>query len=144
MDRGAGRCVGRRGTGACAQPTGHGVFAKLAAILRVGAVAIAATQLCAVPHAAAAPLQPVAVASVAPPTLDGAVSRKVHGSAGTFDLPLSSLPANPTVEPRQGASAPIVFTFDKPVTAAIRVGDGGAGGRLARRPSRGNDEAVCR
>jgi hypothetical protein len=72
-----------------------------------------------VPPVVAATLQANAVAvSVAPPTLVGAVSRKVHSAAGTFDLTLSLNPAAPTVEPRQGATATIVFTFDKPVTAA--------------------------
>ncbi len=51
------------------------------------------------------------------PTLSGAVSRKVHGAAGTFDLALASDPANPTVEPRSGPAHTIVFTFNKTVTA---------------------------
>ena len=50
------------------------------------------------------------------PTLVSAVSRKVHGVAGTFDLPLSSTMASPTTEPRAGPYA-IVLTFDKPVIA---------------------------
>jgi hypothetical protein len=53
-----------------------------------------------------------------PPTLAGAVSRKVHGSAGTFDLPLALVPTNPTTEPRQGPAQSIVFTFDKAITGA--------------------------
>jgi len=57
------------------------------------------------------------------PTLQSAVSRRVHGTAGTFDLPLSlvtppNLNHNPTTEPRQGPAQTIVFTFDKPVNAA--------------------------
>jgi len=53
------------------------------------------------------------------PLLQGAVSRKVHGAAGTFNLPLTLTPiTNPTTEPRQGPAQTIVFTFDKPVTAA--------------------------
>jgi uncharacterized protein (DUF1800 family) len=51
------------------------------------------------------------------PTMTGAVSRKVHGAAGSFDLSLASDPANPTVEPRSGPTHTIVFTFNKPVTA---------------------------
>jgi hypothetical protein len=48
------------------------------------------------------------------------VSRKVHGSAGTFDLPLSLVDIhNPTTEPRQGPAQTIVFTFDKPISAAM-------------------------
>ncbi|MEO8302743.1 MAG: CAP domain-containing protein [Betaproteobacteria bacterium] len=51
------------------------------------------------------------------PSLVGAASRKVHGGAGTFDLALSNVPANPTTEPRSSAVQHlIVFTFDKPVT----------------------------
>ena len=49
-----------------------------------------------------------------------AASRKVHGGAGTYDLPLASTPGNPTVEPRSGGAGgdhTIVFTFSKPVTA---------------------------
>ena len=56
---------------------------------------------------------------VAPaPVLQGAASRKVHGAAGTFDLPLSLISTNPTTEPRQGPSQSVVFTFDKPVNGA--------------------------
>jgi hypothetical protein len=70
-----------------------------------------------------------------PPSLVSAVSRKVHGSAGTFDLPLSLVvpPAvnhNPTTEPRQGPAQTIVFTFDKAITgatAAIAEGTATAG-----------------
>jgi hypothetical protein len=43
----------------------------------------------------------------------------VHGTAGTFNLPLSLLATNPTTEPRQGPTFAIVFTFDKPVTAGV-------------------------
>jgi hypothetical protein len=46
------------------------------------------------------------------------VSRKVHGAAGTFDLPLSEVATNPTTEPRQGPSHTIVFSFSNTVTAA--------------------------
>ena len=58
-----------------------------------------------------------------PPSLVGAVSRKTHGAAGVFDLPLSLVvpPAvnhNPTTEPRQGPTHTIVFDFGKPITAA--------------------------
>ena len=52
------------------------------------------------------------------PVLQSAISRKVHGAAGTFDLPLSALVTNPTTEPRQGPAQTIVFTFDRPVNAA--------------------------
>ena len=49
------------------------------------------------------------------PGSTGVASRKVHGSAGTFDLPLALTPLNPTTEPRQGPLHTIVFTFDKAV-----------------------------
>jgi uncharacterized protein (TIGR03118 family) len=57
------------------------------------------------------------------PSLASAVSRRTHGAAGTFDVPLSlSVPAtvnhNPTTEPRQGPAQTIVFTFDKPIASA--------------------------
>jgi sugar lactone lactonase YvrE len=50
------------------------------------------------------------------PVLTGVMSRKVHGAAGTFDLPLALAPDNPTTEPRQGPAQTVVFAFDKPVT----------------------------
>lgn len=52
------------------------------------------------------------------PTLASAASRKVHGSAGTFDLPLSAVTTNPTTEPRQGPSQTIVMTFEQSISAA--------------------------
>ncbi len=52
-----------------------------------------------------------------PPALGSVVSRRVHGGAGTYDLPLASAPGNPSTEPRQGPTHTIVFTFDKTVTA---------------------------
>ncbi len=51
------------------------------------------------------------------PGTTGVASRKVHGGAGTFDLPLVLTPLNPTTEPRQGPTHTIVFTFDKPVVS---------------------------
>jgi len=58
-------------------------------------------------------------ASVAsPPVFASAVSRKVHGGAGTFNLPLSTVVTNPTTEPRQGPAQTIVLTFNKAITAA--------------------------
>jgi len=50
------------------------------------------------------------------PVFLGAASRKVHGAAGTFDLPLSAVTTNPTTEPRQGPSVNLVFHYDKPMT----------------------------
>ena len=68
----------------------------------------------------------IAVTTGAPPTPPGLVaasSRRVHGAAGTFDLPLSlvappNINHNPTTEPRQGPAQTIVFTFDKAITGA--------------------------
>jgi hypothetical protein len=51
------------------------------------------------------------------PVLVGVVSRKVHGAAGTFNLPLGNVASNPTTEPRVGPTQTIVFTFDSVVTA---------------------------
>jgi len=57
-------------------------------------------------------------ALVAAPAFQSALSRRVHGAAGTFDLPLASVVTNPTTEPRQGPAQTIVFTFDKPISSA--------------------------
>jgi hypothetical protein len=51
------------------------------------------------------------------PRLASVASRKVHGAAGAFDLPLALATASPTTEPRTGPAHTIVFTFDKPVVA---------------------------
>jgi hypothetical protein len=58
-----------------------------------------------------------------PPVVTGIVARKVHGSVGTFDLPLTfttppTVNHAPTTEPRQGPAHQIVFTYDKPLNAA--------------------------
>lgn len=50
-----------------------------------------------------------------PPEIISAASRKAHGNAGAFELPLSGLPGNPTTEPRTGPAQTIVVTFDKAV-----------------------------
>lgn len=63
------------------------------------------------------PLQPVPDANS--PVFQSAVSSKVHGAAGTFNLALSAVPTNPTTEPRQGPTQTVVCTFDKPITAAV-------------------------
>jgi streptogramin lyase len=64
----------------------------------------------------------VARITIPPPVLQSAVSRKVHGSAGTFDLPLSLVDIhNPTTESRQGTFATIVMTFDAAITSASAV-----------------------
>jgi hypothetical protein len=52
-------------------------------------------------------------------TLTGAASRKKHGSAGDFDLPLVLSPAaNSTVEPRVDGPTNIIYTFNRDVAAA--------------------------
>ena len=59
------------------------------------------------------------IRSSAPPVLQTVGSRKVHG-AGTFDLALGLVTANPTTEPRSGGVSgnhTIVFTFDQLVTS---------------------------
>lgn len=75
------------------------------------------------------------------PVFLGAASRKVHGGAGTFNLPISPVTTSPTVEPRQGPAQSIVFTFDKVVTAATAAITEGAG--VAGTPTlSGNDVIV--
>jgi T5SS/PEP-CTERM-associated repeat protein len=51
------------------------------------------------------------------PAITGAVSRKTHGSAGTFDLALA-LGSTVSVEPRKDGPTTIVFTFSKSIAAA--------------------------
>ena len=59
--------------------------------------------------------------------LQAASSRKVHGGAGAFDLPLSLVALNPTTEPRQSLTATVVFTFNKPIqSATVMVTEGSA------------------
>jgi hypothetical protein len=72
----------------------------------------------AVANACNAANESVQVSSAVAPALVSAASRKVHGVAGTFDLPLSAVAANPTTEPRIGPAQTIVFTFDKAIAAA--------------------------
>jgi len=60
----------------------------------------------------------VLVSAAVTPAFVSAVSRKVHGVAGTFDLPLSAVATNPTTEPRSGPAQTIVFTFDKAIAGA--------------------------
>lgn len=62
--------------------------------------------------------------------ITGAASRKAHGGAGTFDLPLSLVATNPSTEPRMagaGGSHTIVITFNHPpVSGAVAVTEGAA------------------
>lgn len=79
------------------------------------------------------------------PVLASVASRKVHGAAGPFDLPLSTVVPpvvnhNPTTEPRLGPAQTIVFTFDKPVNAAnVNVSEGTA---IAAAPTFSGNEVV--
>jgi hypothetical protein len=64
---------------------------------------------------------PTATASLtvlATPLLVSAGSRRIHGAAGTFDLPLSLTPTSPTIEPRRGPTQTIVLSFDRPISSA--------------------------
>ena len=61
--------------------------------------------------------------------LQARLSRKAHGAAGSFDLPLDLAPANPTTEPRSGGAGgnhTIVFRFDKAVTGGTASVTSGA------------------
>ncbi len=63
----------------------------------------------------------------ASPALQSVVSRRVHGAAGTFDLPLSAIPTAPSTEPRIGPAQTLVFAFDKPIQGAtVTVTEGTA------------------
>ncbi len=68
------------------------------------------------------------IATAQTPVLKSAASRKLHaGSAGSLDLPLLLTPSNPTTEPRTGATAAVVMTFDRVITgASVAVTEGGA------------------
>ena len=77
----------------------------------------------------------VATRVIAPPLSPSAavmMTERVHGAAGPFDLVMSTVTPpnvnhNPTTEPRQGPNHNVVFTFDKPVTAAtVAVTEGTA------------------
>jgi hypothetical protein len=59
------------------------------------------------------------------PILQSAVSRKMHGTAGTFDLALSAATTTPTTEPRRGPAQTVVFTFDKAINGATASVDEG-------------------
>jgi len=60
--------------------------------------------------------------TAASPSLVSAKSRRVHGSAGTFEILLNAVATSPTTEPRSGGAGgnhTIVFTFDKPVAGGV-------------------------
>jgi hypothetical protein len=58
------------------------------------------------------------------PVLLSAVSRKVHGRRGVYDLPLGLYGAPTAVEPRRGGPATLVLTFTKDVLDADGVLNG--------------------
>jgi RHS repeat-associated protein len=119
------------------EPTASG--ARLGELRLVGTVASHGPVDVGLPLRGTGVAVPVQIGS--PPTLLTAFSRTVHGAAGTFDLPLSLVPATPTVEPRQSASATVVFRFDRPVAgvhAAVTEGVGTAGTPVVS----GNDVVV--
>jgi hypothetical protein len=60
------------------------------------------------------------------PSLAVPISRRDHGTAGTFDLVLNAVTTNPTTEPRFGPSQNVVFVFDKPVVAGVATVTEGA------------------
>lgn len=80
-------------------------------------------------EASATPTGPSAPAAA--PELLSAVSRRSHGSAGTFDLPIAIVASTSAgVEPRSGDSLTLVATFDKNVvsgTASVAVGTASPG-----------------
>jgi hypothetical protein len=65
---------------------------------------------------------------IGPLRLTNAASRKIHGAAGTFDLPLP-ISSTPGVEGRKADDSghTLVFTFNKPLTdASVTVSAGNA------------------
>ena len=118
-----------------AAPAGGGTFGVTLATIPAGATCtftVAVTSLAGgvYPDATGALTTPVGLNTAAAsatltvgtstvPVLVSAVARKVHGAAGTFDLPLSQVPTNPTTEPRLGPTHQLVFTFDRPINAAV-------------------------
>jgi glucose/arabinose dehydrogenase len=82
-------------------------------------------------------------AESAPPIVAGVLSRKAHGTAGTFDLALGLDASSPTIEPRSGGAGgnhTIVFTFNKSVTGGASSVT--AGTATAGAPSFGGNEVV--
>jgi hypothetical protein len=64
----------------------------------------------------------VQAAPVNPPALTGAVSRRVHGAAGTFDIPISISPTGSVpVECRIGSALTLVASFDKDIVTCDAV-----------------------
>jgi hypothetical protein len=76
-------------------------------------------------HSLALPVSAVYLPPAGPaaPSIASAVSRRAHGAAGSFDLPLSMGPVATVYEPRvSGAGAPqVILTFTAPIEAADGV-----------------------
>lgn len=73
----------------------------------------------------------IGLADPAAPVPSSAVSRKTHGAAGDFDVPLPLVPVGGAVgiEPRNGPAHTMVVTFASPVTVAgatVTTGTGAA------------------
>jgi len=80
---------------------------------------------------------------VNPPSLTGAVSRKVHGSAGSFDLPISiSSSGTVPVECRAGSAVTLVATFDKDIVTCDAVVASGAASLAEGSTAFGKDVTV--
>ncbi len=80
---------------------------------------------------------------VNPPALTGAVSRKVHGSAGTFDLPIAISPAEAApVECRAGTALTLVATFDKDIVTCDAVVASGSASLAEGSTASGKDVTV--
>ncbi len=93
---------------------------------------------------------PILVTPTLPPlTLQGIFSRKTHGAAGAYELPLRRVPAvtgNISIEPRTSAAAhEIVFKFNVQIeslsTVSVVNGNGVAVGTVSAAPL-GNDVVV--
>ena len=94
-------CVG--GSGSIANPKSLSIDDKFCNVFAISGVA---------------PNQTLTCSASSYPVLASAASSKAHGAAGTFNLNLSLVPTNPSVEPRLGPTQNIVMTFDRPVVAA--------------------------
>src|SRR5262245_13011686 len=99
------RRLASRGAGIQCDST-HGASRQISAIHFAMLAAIMLLLQLLVESAAAAVLPYVSLipnaSATGGPTLTSARSRKTHGTAGTFDLVLSSTPSNPSTEPRYG------------------------------------------
>ncbi len=80
---------------------------------------------------------------VNPPALTGAVSRRSHGSAGSFDVPISiSSSGTVPVECRAGSSLTLVATFDKDIVTCDAVVASGTASLAEGSTASGKDVTV--